>query len=106
MSNDLNYIFAFVIVMIFFSALILLGMPEEFQLFTPVDLVVFTSEVGSIAGFCVVATGLPCAGAIAVWVLVDLLAYVITDQLIKLLISTPIMIMVIYILMKLARGTG
>ena len=104
--SDIKYIYAFAVMMAFASALILVGLPEELQLFGTFDLAFFGAELITITTACVVITGIPCAGVFAFWTVANLLTYVITDQLLKLLIMTPIAVVIIFIIAKLARGSS
>lgn len=105
MANEINILFAFALIMAFFSALILLGMPEEFQLFDSFDLTILIVEIVGVAGTCTLATGIPCAVAFLIASSYNIFDFVIvSNDLIKLLIFMPIFVVLTYILSRLARG--
>jgi hypothetical protein len=83
------------------------GFPSSIKFISPFSTAFFTVGIPAIAGACTVATGLPCAVAINVYAVANLLiAYYSTNTLISLIIITPAMIGVIYAVSKLARGGG
>jgi hypothetical protein len=90
-----------------FLALILLGMPEAYSFVNTFDLTLMSGEIIGVAGACVIATGLPCAGALAIFGLLNIVAFiVVADNIIKFVIFTPLTVVFIYLIAKLARGTG
>lgn len=103
---DIKYILAFSVMLAFASALVLAGGVENFIVFDLFDIGFFSGEIVAITGACVIATGIPCGVALAIGGTVTIIYYVLTDQLLTLIFFTPIVVTIIYILMKLARGTG
>lgn len=100
-----NFILAFGLILSFCSALIYIGIPEDLQLLNDVDLTIFSTEIVTVAGTCVVATGIPCAAIMIFWSILNIYTFlVISSELAKLLIITPILLTVIYIISELARG--
>jgi hypothetical protein len=80
-------------------------MPPALQFATPFDLVWFTGSIIGISGACVIATGLPCAVALAVFGLASIWQYLIVSVAwVKLLIFTPIMVGFIWEISRMARG--
>lgn len=103
---DYNLIMAFAFVLAFFSALIYLGLPEELWLLNDTDLTLFATEIITVAGTCVISTGLPCAGVMIFWGIANIYTFLIVNtELIKILIITPILITVLFVIAKLARGS-
>ena len=81
--------------------------PEELKFIEPFDFVWWVGGIIGVAGACVVWTGLPCAGAIAIWGIGTVYKYVVVNlEWLKLLVFTPLVVTMIYIIMKLARGGG
>jgi hypothetical protein len=102
---DYNIIFIFALLMAFFSALIILGLPEEYQLIDSFDLTLLTGELIAISGTCILATGIPCAIVfIATSVLNVFTFLIVNNDLISLLVFTPITVVITYLMSKLARG--
>jgi len=82
-------------------------LPGAPRILEPFDFVWFVGGMLGVAGACAVATGVPCAGAIAIFGLVSIYKYVIVRvEWIKLLIFTPLLVVLIYIVLRLARGGG
>jgi hypothetical protein len=81
--------------------------PPDLKLISPFDFVWFTGGIIGVAGACVIATGLPCAGALAIWGITTVWNYLIVSiEWVKLLIFTPLVVTLIYIISKLGRGGG
>lgn len=96
-------IFIFFAVLGFISALA----PPDFQVMSPFDFVWFTGGIIGVSSACVIMSGIPCAGALAIWGILTVWQYVIVNvSWLKLLIFTPIVAIIIYIVSKLARGGG
>lgn len=103
---DVKFIFGVVAMLAFFAYLNTL-LPAEYQFINTFDFAWLGGGIVGIAGTCVIATGLPCAVALGVFGFVSVWAYVIvSNEIIKLLVFTPILITVIYIVSKMARGNG
>jgi hypothetical protein len=82
-------------------------LPPEFQIMNAFDFLWFGGGIVGVAGACVVLTGLPCAVALVIFGAVSLFTYVIVlVSWIKLLIFTPVVIIVVYLVSRLARGGG
>lgn len=104
---DIQFIYSFVMLLTIFAALILLGMPAAYSFISSLDLGIMTTEVVGVSAACVVATGLPCAAALAIFGIANVFTYiVVASDIIKFVIFTPLTIVFIYIIAKLGRGTG
>ncbi len=83
-------------------------LPPEFQFINTFDYVLFGGSILAVGGTCVIATGIPCAIALAVFGVIAFFNYVVIASefgVIKLLIFVPIVITMIYIMVKeLGRG--
>lgn len=102
---NLSYIFAFGVLLSFFTGLIYLGLPEDLQIIGSTDLTVFGTEIVTVAGTCVIATGIPCATVMIFWGIVNIYTFLIVEfEIIKIFIITPILLGVIYVISELARG--
>lgn len=104
--TDIKYIFAFAVMFAFASALILAGGVEQFSILKGLDLAIFAGEITTITLACVVITGIPCAGVFGFWTMTNLLNYVLTGELIKLILFAPLFVVLIFVLSKLARGNN
>ena len=81
--------------------------PNQMKFMSSTSTFVFTVGIPAIAGTCVVITGIPCAVAITIYAIANLvIAYFSPNTLINLIIIVPSMVGVIYIVSKLARGGG
>lgn len=104
--TDIKYIYAFAVMFAFAGALVIVDAPNIFLVLSDFDLGFFASEIVTIAGACVITTGIPCAIALIFWTVANITAYVVTNNLIQLLFMSPIAVVIIFILSKLARGNG
>lgn len=94
-------------IIIFISVAFFLNtiLPPEYQFMNSYNIALLSAETAAIVGTCVVATGLPCAGAIgAVTVANFLIAFYTTISWLNMLILTPLMFTVSWLLYRLARG--
>lgn len=96
-------LFSFLGFLAFISSIV----PQEYRFITLIDLGWLMASFIGVAGACAVATGLPCAGALAVFSFVSLFQYiVITNDIIKTLFFTPIVMLIMYFAIRIARGGG
>ena len=110
--SDINFIYAFAVVMAFSSLLILAGLPEELQIIDTFDMTWLSGGIIGIATACAIGASVPvfggliCGGAVTVWGILGIWEYVIvSDEYIKLIVFTPIVIGLIYIISsKIVRG--
>ncbi len=83
-------------------------LPPEMQFINTFDYAFFGGSIIAVGGVCVIATGIPCAIALAVFGVASWFTYIViaeTFSAIKLLIFVPIVITLIYIMVKeLGRG--
>ena len=111
-----KYILAIMVSFVFVTLLVALGMPSEYQLMTGFDFAWFTGGIVAVTAGCVVITGIPCAILEASFGILTIIQYglgaffgvtpVDPAQLIKAIVLTPISILAIYIISRLARGSG
>lgn len=93
----------FLAVLGFFSTIA----PSEFKVLEPFDFAWLGGSFIGIAGTCAIATGLPCAGALAVVGIVSLWKYFIVNvEWFKTIVITPILVILIYLAVRIARGGG
>lgn len=94
-------------IMLFVSVVFFLNtiLPQEYQFMDNYNIALLSAETAAIVGTCVIATGLPCAGAIAgVTVANFLIAFYTAIPWLNMLILTPLMFTVSWLLYRLARG--
>ena len=95
---------AFFIAFLSFMSLI---SPPEYRVIDTFDFVWFAGGLIGVASACVIATGIPCAGALAIFGIVSIWQYLIVNfEWLKLLIFFPLVIVIIYIVSRLGRGGG
>jgi hypothetical protein len=81
--------------------------PPDLKIISPFDFVWFSGGIIGVASACVIASGIPCAGALAIWGITTVWQYVIVSiEWVKLLIFTPLVVTLIFIISRLARGGG
>jgi hypothetical protein len=81
--------------------------PEEYKIVTAFDFIWFTAGILGVAASCSIWTGIPCAAALAIFGLVSFFNYlVINYEIVKLLVFTPVIATLIYIVARLGRGGG
>lgn len=112
-----KYILAIMVAFSFAVLLIVLGIPSAYQFVSGFDFLWFGGGIIAITTGCVVITGVPCAILEASYGVLTILGYMGlssflstgtsgTITIIKAIILTPISILLIYIISKLARGGG
>jgi hypothetical protein len=94
---------AFVGILIWMGAQIVETNPE-YQVLPAFDAVVMGGTFLGIAGTCVIATGLPCAGAIVITGLGGF--FLVQNTVVFSLIFLPLALGLVYVVARLARGGG
>jgi hypothetical protein len=95
----------FLVVLMFIQSLP--DFPPDLKIISPFDFAWFTGGIISVAGACVIASGIPCAVALGVFGFISVWNYLIVSiEWVKLLIFTPLVVTLIYIISKLGRGGG
>ena len=90
-----------------FLGLMMLIVPPEYRFMNIFDFAWLTGGILGVGGACAIATGIPCAAALAVFGIVGFFNYmVINVNWIKILIFTPIALIMIYLITRIARGGG
>ena len=81
------------------------NLPSGFQFVNVFDFTWFIGGAVTIGGTCVIATGLPCAGALAIFSIATFWNYIIVQvSWVELLIFTPIVAIIMIIMIRIARG--
>jgi len=79
--------------------------PNQYRVISPFDFAWFSGGIIGVASACVISTGLPCAGALAIFSFFTIFKYLlISSRILTFLIMTPLSIAIIYIVARLARG--
>jgi hypothetical protein len=73
----------------------------SFQMMNVFDFGIFVAEIVAVSGTCVIATGLPCAGAMAFF---GFTTFFMFSNTLFWVIMTPLTVVVAFIIAKLARG--
>lgn len=82
-------------------------LPSQYKIIDTFDFIWFTGGIITVAGTCVIVSGIPCALTLAVFGIVSVWNFIIIQQSwIQLLIFTPLVVTLIYIIAKLGRGGG
>jgi len=77
------------------------------KIIEPFDFAWFVGGMIAVTSACVVWSGVPCAGAIAVYGLATMFQYIFVYQdWLKTLIFTPLIVTLIYLILRLGRGGG
>jgi hypothetical protein len=81
--------------------------PSNLKFINAFDFYWFGGGTLGVAGACAVLTGLPCAAALAIFGVLSFLKYVVVSyEWLKVLFFMPMIIIIIYIESRLARGGG
>jgi ABC-type uncharacterized transport system permease subunit len=84
-------------------------MPPPFRILSPFDFLWFGGGMVGVAGACnlVPIIGVPCTIALAIFTVVSILLYVVIFvSWIKALIFIPLVMVMVYLVSRLARGGG
>jgi len=106
--SEVMWIFGFMVFLGFLTFISSLpDTPPELKIIEPFDFLWFGGGLLSVSGACVIATGLPCAAALAVFGVGTILQYlVIKVEYLKVLIFMPMIITLVYLMSRLGRGGG
>lgn len=100
-------ILAGIIFFLAFVGFVSIYLPTSFKIISPFNFIFLTAQITAVATACVVTTGIPCAAVLIVAFIANLLAIFTAYQtIIQTLIITPISIIIVFILMRLAKGGG
>lgn len=101
-----KFIMFFAIFMAFLTFIMSLpGFPSQYKFVNAFDFIWLTGGIIGVAGACAISTGIPCAGALAVWGFLGVFNYIIVSvEWVKLLVFTPIAVTLIFIIARLGRG--
>lgn len=79
------------------------GTYPEFTTIKSFDMLFFAGEIITIAGACVISTGLACAGSLAFFSATSF--FIVENLILNILIFMPISVAVAFTLARLARGS-
>jgi hypothetical protein len=81
--------------------------PTQFVVLNPISFGFMAAQIGIITAGCVVVTGLPCVAVLTATFILNLLFWIFSLQtLVQILVMTPLTVVILYILMRLAKGGG
>lgn len=104
--SETKFILGFMVFLAFLG-FIVAYLPEGMQFIDLFDFVWFGGGMIGISGACVIVSGVPCAIALAVFGILTIWQYVIVSvDWIALLVFTPLVVTLIYLMSKLGRGGG
>lgn len=96
-------------IMVFFAFLgfINLMLPEPMRFMSMFDFGWMGGGIIGVSGACAIATGIPCAAALGIFGFGSFILYVVVSvEWLKIILFTPIVIVLMYIVSKLGRGGG
>ena len=100
-------IILFITFLLAFAGLVNFYLPTEYQFVNSFDFFYLTSGIIGISGACVIVSGIPCAIAIGIFGLTGIFQYIlVSGEWIKILIFTPLITTLIYVISRLGRGGG
>lgn len=114
-STELDFIIAFAFMLSFYGVLILFGLPSQYQFINAFDGIWLSGGMIGVSLACTLATGftlpiigaITCATATGIWAIAGIWTYiVVNNDVIKLIIFTPLTLGLIYVISKLIRGGG
>lgn len=76
----------------------------QFQFLSSFDAIFFAGAFLTVAGACAIATGLACAGALAFFSFTGF--FFVQNTLVFLMVFTPIVVTIAYVISRLARAGG
>ncbi len=105
-STNVNFLVSISVFVGFISLVSLAAITQypEMAFIIGIDPAVFATELLVVAGTCVIATGIPCAGALIIFTTINV--WVATDPIIATLITAPLFVGLAYLVARLARGVG
>jgi hypothetical protein len=82
-------------------------LPSYLQIVSPFNFAFLGGSFIGVAGACAVATGLPCAAALAIFGVADILSIFVTGlDWIGAIIFVPLTMVILYLAVRIARGGG
>lgn len=114
--NEFSFMVMVVFFLSFFILLTFVGMPFAYSVFTTIDIFWIFGQIAAVTAACVIADatifGLIPAGVLCTLTLlgtfvVNAFMYLVaSDEYIKIMIVTPILLLIYYIILKFARGSS
>jgi hypothetical protein len=105
-STELSFILfvsSFLAVLTFLSGLL----PSSLRFMNIFDFTWFGGGIIGVGSLCAVVSGIPCAVGLAVFGIASIYSYIVVqDAILKLLIFTPMIIGLIYVISRLGKGGG
>ena len=81
--------------------------PTQYNIFGSFDFAFLGGSVIGVAGACAIVTGIPCAAALAVFGVLSFLNFVVFNQsILKGLIIIPLVLIITYLMARLAKSGG
>jgi hypothetical protein len=81
--------------------------PPEYAVVSPFNFVVLGGSFIGVAGSCAIATGLPCAVALVVFGLLNIIGLFVTGfSWLKTVLFIPLSMVILYLAIRIARGGG
>jgi len=102
-TTEISALIFILLVLSFLGIVGILGGPKIISTF---DFIWLAGGFLGVAGACVVATGIPCAAALAVFGIASFTKYLLTSDVFTMAIFIPLFVVLIYIVSRLARGGG
>jgi hypothetical protein len=106
MGSPLSFI-AFFVGGMAFLAFLNPYLPVSYRFFEPLDMLWLAGSVIGVSAACVVITGLACPVALGIFGAVNVYKYlIVSNSTIQLLVFTPLVLILIYQVSQMARGSG
>jgi len=102
-ASEISFLIFILMSLSFLGLIQLLGGPKIIE---PFDFIWLSGGILGVAGACTIATGIPCAGALAIFGIASFTKYLFFGDAFTMAIFIPIFVILIYIVSRLARGGG
>jgi hypothetical protein len=81
--------------------------PAQYNIFGPFDFAFLGGSIVGVSGACAIVTGIPCAGALVVFGVVSFLNFIVFNHaILKELLIVPLVVLITYLMARLAKGGG
>jgi hypothetical protein len=103
LSTEVEVLLFVLMVLSFLGLIQYLGAP---QIISPFDFFWLAGGMVTVTGACVISTGIPCAGALAIFGIASFTKYLLWGDVYTMAIFVPLFVVLIYIILRLGRGGG
>lgn len=98
------FVLSLVVILAFisFMSVLIVARYPQFAILSSFDMGFFTANIIIVAGTCVIATGLPCAAALAFFSFTQF--FIVQNTVLYSLVFVPLTVTIAYVMARLGRG--